>query len=147
MKNIFLLILFIFLISCAQKSKEVVTKIESKEFNPGLTTSMYHNNITGMLQVKKCGLNTQTQIDAILEEAEEHYSQKTIDKLKNIMIPLYLGIEDDRISKTVNTNTDKIIVFNHRPNDYRGWKPFLKVIKNYFFITLLLVENYISFNP
>ena len=103
--------------------------IESKEFNPGLTTSMYHNNITGMLQVKKCGLNTQTQIDAILEEAEEHYSQKTIDKLKNIMIPLYLGIEDDRISKTINTNTDKIIVFNHRPNDYRGWKPFLKVIK------------------
>ena len=33
MKNIFLLILFIFLISCAQKSKEVVTKIESKELD------------------------------------------------------------------------------------------------------------------
>ena len=33
MKNIFLLIFFIFLISCAQKSEEVVTKIESKELD------------------------------------------------------------------------------------------------------------------
>ena len=33
MKNIFLIIFFTFLISCAQKSEEVVTKIESKELD------------------------------------------------------------------------------------------------------------------
>ena len=82
-----------------------------------------------MLQADKCGLNTQTQIDALLEEAAEHYSQKTIDKLRNIMIPLYLGIEQDKISKSVKNDTDKVIVFNHRTKEYRGWKRFIKIIE------------------
>ena len=103
--------------------------IENSEFAPQWKTTFYHNNITGMLQMDKCGLNTQTQIDAILDEAKEYYSQNTIDKLKNIMIPLYLGIEEDKISKSVNTNTDKVIVFNHRTKEYRGWKNFIKIIQ------------------
>ena len=45
------------------------------------------------------------------------------------MIPLYLGIEEDKISKSVNTNTDKVIVFNHRTKEYRGWKNFIKIIQ------------------
>ena len=103
--------------------------IENSEFAPNWKTTFYHNNITGMLQMDKCGLNTQTQIDALLEEVAEHYSQKTIDKLKDIMIPLYLGIEQDKISKTVKTDTDKVIVFNHRTKEYRGWKNFIKIIQ------------------
>lgn len=103
--------------------------IENSEFAPNWKTTFYHNNITGMLQADKCGLNTQTQIDALLEEASEHYSQKTIDKLKDIMIPLYLGVEQDKISKSVKTDTDKVIVFNHRTKEYRGWKNFIKIIK------------------
>ena len=103
--------------------------IENSEFAPNWKTTFYHNNITGMLQMDKCGLNTQTQIDALLEEASEHYSQKTIDKLRDIMIPLYLGIEQDKISKSVKTDTDKVIVFNHRTKEYRGWKRFIKIIQ------------------
>ena len=103
--------------------------IENSEFAPNWKTTFYHNNITGMLQMDKCGLNTQTQIDALLEEAAEHYSQKTIDKLRDIMIPLYLGIEQDKISKSVKTDTDKVIVFNHRTKEYRGWKRFIKIIQ------------------
>ena len=103
--------------------------IENAEFAPNWKTTFYHNNITGVLQMDKCGLNTQTQIDALLEEASEYYSQKTIDKLRDIMIPLYLGIETDRISKSVKTDTDKIIVFNHRTKEYRGWKNFIKIIQ------------------
>ena len=103
--------------------------IENKEFAPQWVITFYHNNITGMLQMDKCGLNTQTQIDAILEEAKEFYSKNTLDKLSNIMIPLYLGIESDKISKRVNKNTDKIIVFNHRTKGYRGWNNFVSIIK------------------
>ena len=103
--------------------------MENSEFAPNWKTTFYHNNITGMLQADKCGLNTQTQIDALLEEAAEHYSQKTIDKLRNIMIPLYLGIEQDKISKSVKNDTDKVIVFNHRTKEYRGWKRFIKIIE------------------
>ena len=103
--------------------------IENREFAPDWKTTFYHNNITGMLQMDKCGLNTQTQIDAILDEAREYYSQKTIDKLSDIMIPLYLGIEPNKVSKSVKTDTDKIIVFNHRTKEYRGWKNFIKIIQ------------------
>jgi len=103
--------------------------IENAEFAPNWKTTFYHNNITGILQMDKCGLNTQTQIDALLEEASEYYSQKTIDKLRDIMIPLYLGIEQDKISKSVKTDTDKVIVFNHRTKEYRGWKNFIKIIQ------------------
>ena len=76
--------------------------IENSEFAPNWKTTFYHNNITGMLQMNKCGLNTQTQIDALLEEATEYYSQKTIDKLRNIMTPLYLGIETNKINEFPN---------------------------------------------
>ena len=103
--------------------------IENSEFAPNWKTTFYHNNITGMLQMDNCGLNTQTQIDAILEEAREHYSDKTIDKLRDIMIPLYLGIEDNKVSKSVKTDTAKVIVFNHRTKGYRGWKNFIKIIQ------------------
>ena len=103
--------------------------IENSEFAPNWKTTFYHNNITGMLQMDKCGLNTQTQIDALLEEAAEYYSQKTIDKLRNIMTPLYLGIETNKINEFPNFKTDKIIVFNHRTKEYRGWKHFIKIIQ------------------
>ena len=103
--------------------------IENSEFAPNWKTTFYHNNITGMLQMNKCGLNTQTQIDALLEEAAEYYSQKTIDKLRNIMTPLYLGIETNKINEFPNFKTDKIIVFNHRTKEYRGWKHFIKIIQ------------------
>ena len=103
--------------------------IENSEFAPNWKTTFYHNNITGMLQMDKCGLNTQTQIDALLEEATEYYSQKTIDKLRNIMTPLYLGIETNKINEFPSFETDKVIVFNHRTKEYRGWKRFIKIIQ------------------
>ena len=103
--------------------------IENSEFAPNWKTTFYHNNITGMLQMNKCGLNTQTQIDALLEEATEYYSQKTIDKLRNIMTPLYLGIETNKINEFPSFETDKVIVFNHRTKEYRGWKRFIKIIQ------------------
>jgi len=103
--------------------------IENSEFAPNWKTTFYHNNITGMLQMNKCGLNTQTQIDALLEEATEYYSQKTIDKLRNIMTPLYLGIETNKINGFPSFKTDKVIVFNHRTKEYRGWKHFIKIIQ------------------
>ena len=103
--------------------------IENSEFAPNWKTTFYHNNITGMLQMNKCGLNTQTQIDALLEEAAEYYSQKTIDKLRNIMTPLYLGIETNKINEFPSFETDKVIVFNHRTKEYRGWKRFIKIIQ------------------
>jgi len=103
--------------------------IENKENNPNMMVSFYHYNITGMLLMKACGFNTQTQINDTLAEAEQHYSKQTIEKLKGIMRPVYLGFEDDRIRKDVEEIAGPYIVFNHRTHNYRGWDKFLQIIK------------------
>ena len=103
--------------------------IENKENNPNMLVSFYHNNISGMLLMKACGFNTQTQIDDTLAEAEQHYSKQTIDKLRGIMRPVYLGFEDDKIRKDVEEISGPYIVFNHRTHNYRGWEKFLQIIK------------------
>ena len=45
------------------------------------------------------------------------------------MIPLYLGVEADKISQSPSTSTEKTIVFNHRTKGYRGWMDFVSIIK------------------
>ncbi len=45
------------------------------------------------------------------------------------MTPLYLGIETNKINEFPNFKTDKVIVFNHRTKEYRGWKRFIKIIQ------------------
>ena len=65
----------------------------------------------------------------MIEECKEYYSQKVIDDLERIITPLYLGIEDSRINDSVITETSKVIVFNHRCKEYRGWKKFLQLIQ------------------
>ena len=103
--------------------------IENSEFAPNWKVTTYHNNISGMLQMEKCGINTRTQKRALIEECKEYYSQKVIDDLERIITPLYLGIEDSRINDSVITETNKVIVFNHRCKEYRGWKKFLQLIQ------------------
>jgi len=103
--------------------------IENKENNPSMKVSFYHYNITGMLLMKACGFNTQTQIDDTLAEAGNYYNERVIEKLKGIMRPVYLGFEDNKIRKEVSTTTFPYIVFNHRTHNYRGWDKFLQIIK------------------
>ena len=65
MKKLFLLIFFVFLISCAQKSEQVVTKIESKDLDEQIKIDIqqYISRIYGSL----------TTFNILFKNKEDHF--------------------------------------------------------------------------
>ena len=101
--------------------------METKEFAPYDRTYL-HYNLAGILEMEYCGFNTQTQIDNIIKEVSPRYSEKTIQELREKMLPTYLGVYDSDIVKKENKDYEKIIVFNHRLNSYRNFDFFKDTI-------------------
>jgi len=85
------------------------------------------NNINGMLEMDECGVNTQNQIDMVIDNVKDIYSDKTIARLKEIMKPHYLGVQKEDIVKSL-ADYEKIIVFNHRPQAYKDFPNFMKLM-------------------
>ncbi len=81
-------------------------------------------NITGLLEMEKCGVNTQAQKDLIIKNAKEYFNDDVISKLDNILEPHYLGWETPKYKK--QTTDKKIIVYNHRPHTYKNYPWFLE---------------------
>ena len=94
-------------------------EITNYHYKPGLAY-----NITGLLEMKKCGVNTQAQKNLILKNAKEYFNEDVIEKLDDILIPQYLGWEIPKYKK--QTTEKKIIVFNHRPHTYKNYPWFIK---------------------
>ena len=88
-------------------------------YKPGLAY-----NIVGLLQMSKCGINTQAQKDLVLKNAKEYFNDDVIKKLDNILEPQYLGWEIPKYDK--QTTDKKIIVYNHRPHTYKNYPWFLE---------------------
>ena len=83
------------------------------------------HNIVGILQMSKCGINTQAQKDLVLKNAKEYFNDDVINKkLDNILEPHYLGWEIPKYDK--QTTDKKIIVYNHRPHTYKNYPWFLE---------------------
>ena len=80
-------------------------------------------NFLGLLEMEKCGINTQAQKDLILKNAKTHFNDKVVDKLNEIIEPQYLGWEVPKYEK--RESDKKIIVFNHRPHTYKNYPWFL----------------------
>ena len=81
-------------------------------------------NFLGLLEMGRCGVNTQGQKDLILKNAKTNFNDGVVNKLDDILKPQYLGWE---IPKYEKRETDKkIIVFNHRPHKYKSYDWFLK---------------------
>ena len=86
--------------------------------------TMMDVNILGLLEMEKCGINTQGQKELILKNAQKNFNKDVVKRLDNILVPQYLGWE---IPKYENQITDKkIIVFNHRPHTYKNYPWFLE---------------------
>jgi len=86
--------------------------------------TMMDVNFLGILEMDKCGINTQGQKKLILKNARSHFNDKVVKRLDEILEPQYLGWE---IPKYENQTTDKkIIVFNHRPHTYKNYPWFLE---------------------
>jgi glycosyltransferase involved in cell wall biosynthesis len=82
-------------------------------------------NMTGLLEYDRCYINTQAQLDLVLEQASETFNTKTIIKLDDILTVQHLGVKEEDIVDSINENPEKIIVFNHRPDTYKHFKEFI----------------------
>ena len=84
-------------------------------------------NVTGLLEMDRCYLNTQYQKDMVLNQARQTFNDDTIDKLDNILQVHHLGINSKDIVSKINKKPKKVIVFNHRPDTYKHFKQFIAV--------------------
>ena len=81
-------------------------------------------NFLGLLEMEKCGVNTEGQKNLILKNARTHFNKEVIRKLDSILEPQYLGWEIPEYTK--QESDKKIIVFNHRPHTYKNYPWFLE---------------------
>ena len=101
---------------------------ETKEFAKYAKT-YFPYNMMGTLEMLSCGLNTDTQIGNILDEAKKYFNVETLTKLQNIMNAQYIGVNESDISDDICREPEKVIVFNHRPQAYRNYPMFLSAIR------------------
>ena len=86
--------------------------------------TMMDVNFLGLLEMVRCGINTQGQKNLILKNAKKHFNKDVVQRLDEILEPQYLGWE---IPKYEKQPTDKkIIVYNHRPHTYKNYPWFLE---------------------
>lgn len=85
-------------------------------------------NITGLLECERVYLNTEHQKQMVLKQADEHFNKKTIVKLDDILTVQHLGVDESDIVTRINTNPTRTIVFNHRPDTYKNYNGFIRLI-------------------
>jgi glycosyltransferase involved in cell wall biosynthesis len=88
--------------------------------------TVVNHNILGLLEMYRCGINTQAQKDLVIQHAKDYFNDKIVDRVNNILQPMYLGAEEPpKITKQPYDKEKKIIVFNHRAHTYKGYDWFL----------------------
>jgi glycosyltransferase involved in cell wall biosynthesis len=86
--------------------------------------TMMDVNLLGILEMERCGINTQGQKNLVIKNAKTHFNSDVVNRLDEILEPQYLGWEIPKYKK--QTTDKKIIVFNHRPHKYKNFDWFLK---------------------
>lgn len=85
----------------------------------------FMNNITGLLEMDKCFVNTEAQKRLAIRTAKDFYSDKVLAQLEHILQANYLGIKENTCVPDIVHKTEKIIAFNHRPWVYKDYDTFL----------------------
>ncbi len=88
----------------------------------------FDQNILGVLEMEKCYLNTQHQKDLVIDQALKTFSVDKVFKLNAVLEVQHLGVKSEDIVKP-QTSTSKTIVFNHRPDAYKDFNNFMKLIE------------------
>lgn len=89
----------------------------------------FRENISGLLHMERCYLNTHAQKRLVLNHAQETYSSSVCRRLDQILEPQVLGISSEQIVSNIQTQTEKVIVYNHRPDPYKDFPAFLKAMR------------------
>lgn len=88
----------------------------------------FDQNILGVLEMEKCYLNTQHQKDLVIDQALKTFNTDKVFKLNSVLQVQHLGVDEDDIVPPLKS-TNKTIVFNHRPDAYKDFSNFMKVIE------------------
>ena len=95
---------------------------EVKE-NSNYEPTMLAQNLLGVLEMDECGVNSEWLKNFVIEKSRELFNDKQVKRLKSIIKPHYLGIDD---VSPKHEYEPKTILFNHRDNDYTGYSWFVK---------------------
>lgn len=85
--------------------------------------TLLDHNFLGLSEMNFCGINTDAQKKLVLKYAAKRFGPSFVEKLDTVVIPQYLGWEEP-IFERISKNT-KVIVFNHRPHEYKSYPWFL----------------------
>jgi len=88
----------------------------------------FNQNILGILEMDKCYLNTEHQKILVIKESTKTFNSDKVSKLSAILETHHLGVKYADIVEPLQS-TPKTIVFNHRPDAYKDFNNFMKVIE------------------
>ena len=87
--------------------------------------TMFRENISGILEMDQCGVNSDWLKRKVISEAASTFNRDVLTQLERIIQPHYLGV--DRVTpRDKDSYRDKTVVFNHRSASYTGWNWFVK---------------------
>jgi len=94
--------------------------------NTSYDKRMFLQNIAGTLEMNECGVNSIWLKEFIIDKAAKYFNQDVLNKLDKIIQPHYLGVDD--IHEGKSDTIPRSILFNHRPNEYTGFKWFIQTL-------------------
>ena len=75
--------------------------------------TMFRENISGILEMDQCGVNSDWLKRKVISEAASTFNRDVLTQLERIIQPHYLGV--DRVTpRDKDSYRDKTVVFNHR---------------------------------
>ena len=91
----------------------------------------FPHEVINVLDYKVCFLNTHQQKEMVMENARKFFNDDIVQKLDEILMVMHLGVKEERIAPQPSMDYDKVIVFNHRTEKYKGWDKFYEWIRKY----------------
>lgn len=92
--------------------------------------NIYHE-LVNILDWEVCYLNTQHQKEMLLDNARILFNDETVAKLDSILEVMHLSVNKENIVEKPSYDYEKVIVFNHRTETYKGWGRFYDWMKKY----------------
>lgn len=90
----------------------------------------FRENISGLLRMSHCYLNTHAQKRLVVEHAAQTYTPAICDRLEqDILRPLPPGVEADSCVSEILRDTEKVIVFNHRADPSKDFAGFMQAMR------------------
>ena len=89
----------------------------------------FRENISGLLEMDRCFINTKAQRALVYTESRKWFSQAVITKLTKIIRIQPPPILQSDVASSIDRSTDKVIVWNHRPGGEKDWDRFLRVVR------------------